>query len=69
MAKGFNNQITNRNFLSTGGFKFILNRIPKVSFFANQAEIPGISLGVSNQPTYLKDIDIPGDKLEYEDLD
>jgi len=68
MAKGFNNQISNRNFLSTGGFKFILNRIPKVSFFANQAEIPGISLGVSNQPTYLKDIDIPGDKLEYEDF-
>ena len=68
MAKGFNNQLSNRNFLSTGGFKFILNRIPKVSFFANQAEIPGISLGVSNQPTYLKDIDIPGDKLEYEDF-
>lgn len=64
----FSKQITNRNFLSTGGFKFILNRASKVAFFANEANIPGINLGVANQSSYLKNLDIPGDKLEFEDF-
>jgi hypothetical protein len=61
-------QIKNRNFLSPTGFEFILNRSPKVSFFSNSANIPGITLGVANQPTYLKDIDVPGDKIQFEDF-
>jgi len=61
-------QINNRNFLSPIGFKFLLARFPKVDFFCNKAGIPGINLGVAIQPTYLKDIPIPGDKLEYADL-
>jgi len=61
-------QIGNRNFLSPIGFKFTLSKFPKVDFFSNKASIPGINLGVAIQPTYLKDIPIPGDKLEYSDL-
>jgi len=61
-------QIENRNFLSPTGFKFTLTRFPKVSFFANEANIPELSLGVANQPSYLKDIDIPGDKIIFGDL-
>ncbi len=70
MAAGnaFSNQIQNRNFLSSVGFKFTLNRARKVSFFSNSANIPGLSLGVAEQPTYLKDIDIPGDKIIFEDF-
>lgn len=64
----FTNQITNRNFLSSGGFKFILNRAPKVAFFGTKANIPGITLGNANQPTYLKDLDIPGDKITFDDF-
>jgi len=64
----YSNQISNRNFLSSIGFKFTLNRARKVSFFANSANIPGISLGVAEQPTYLKNIDIPGDKLVFDDF-
>jgi hypothetical protein len=64
----FPNQIANRNFLSPIGFKFILSKYPKVDFFSNKANIPGITLGVAVQPTYLKDIPVPGDKLEYDDL-
>ena len=64
----FKNQIQNRNFLTPVGFKFILNRAPKVAFFSNQANIPGINLGTATQPTYLKDIDTPGDKLTFNDL-
>lgn len=64
----FKNQIENRNFLSPTGFKFTLTRAPKVSFFSNSANIPGLTLGIANQPTYLKDIDIPGDKIIFEDF-
>jgi len=64
----FQNQIQNRNFLSPTGFKFTLNRAPKVAFFGNSVNIPSLTLGVAIQPTYLKDIDIPGDKIQFEDL-
>ena len=64
----FFNQIQNRNFLSPIGFKFTLAKEPKVSFFSNSAVIPDITLGTAIQPTYLKDIDIPGDKLQYSDF-
>ena len=68
MASAFANQIQNRNFLSPVGFRFTLAKTPKVAFFCNSARIPEINLGVANQPTYLKDLDIPGDKLTYGDL-
>jgi hypothetical protein len=61
-------QISNRNYLSPTGFKFSLAKEPKVDFFSNSAPIPGINLGVAIQPTYLKDIPIPGDKLSYSDF-
>ena len=59
-------QIENRNFLSPTGFKFILNRAPKVAFFSNSANIPSLELGSAVQTTYLKDLDIPGDKIVFE---
>ena len=61
-------QISNRNFLSGIGFKFNLGKYPKVDFFCNTARIPEITLDTTVQPTYLKDIDIPGEKLSYGDL-
>ena len=67
-ATGFRNQVKNKNFLNPTGFKFILNRAPKVVFFSNQANIPGLNLGVAEQPTYLTDIPRPGDKLQFQDL-
>ena len=62
------NQISNKSFLSPAGFKFVLTKKPKIDFFVNEAFIPGINLGVAIQPTYLKDIPVPGDKLTYDDL-
>ena len=62
------NQIDNRNFLSPVGFKFNISKTPKVNFFSNSARIPEILLGTSVQPSYLKDIDVPGEKLTYGDL-
>ena len=68
MADPFANQIQNRNFLAPVGFKFTLAKYPKVDFFSNSARIPEISLGTAVQSSYLKDIDIPGEKLTYGDL-
>tara|TARA_R100000008_G_C3534583_1_gene141243 strand:- start:48 stop:602 length:555 start_codon:yes stop_codon:yes gene_type:complete len=70
MAYGnaFQNQIKNRNFLSPTGFKFTLNRAPKVSFFGNTANIPALTLGVAEQPTYLRDLPTPGDKIIFDDF-
>ena len=68
MARAFANQIDNRNFLSPVGFKFTLSKEPKVSFFSNAARIPELTLGTALQPSYLKDIDVPGDKLQYGDF-
>jgi hypothetical protein len=61
-------QIENRNFLSPTGFKFTLKRSPKVAFFCNEANIPDLNLGIAVQPSYLKDIDLPGDKIVFGDL-
>mgnify|MGYP003351399720 CR=1 FL=1 len=58
----------NRNFLSPVGFKFTLAKEPKAAFFCNAARIPEINLGTATQPNYLKDIPIPGDKIEYGDF-
>jgi hypothetical protein len=68
MASAFSNQIENRNFLSPIGFKFTLVKEPKVAFFCNSARIPEINLEVVQQPSYLKNLDVPGDILTYGDL-
>jgi len=68
VKKSIIGQIENRNFLSPTGFQFIMNRAPKVSYFGNSVSIPSISLGVANFANYLKDIPLPGDKMEFGDL-
>jgi hypothetical protein len=68
MASVFARQIQNRNFLSPVGFKFSLSKDPKVVFFCNSARIPEISLTLVQQPSYLKDLDVPGGKIQYGDL-
>ena len=65
----FSRQVGNRNFLSPVGFKFNLSKAPKVDFFSQSVSIPNISLGVAMQTSYLKDIPVPGDKMDYGDLD
>ena len=64
----FSGQIQNRNYLSPIGFKFTLAKEPKVPFFCNSARIPEITLGVAQQPSYLKMIDVPGDIITYGDF-
>ena len=68
MATAFQNQLTNRNFLSPAGFLFNITKEPKVSFFCTSASIPSLSFETNIQPSYLKDIDVPGEKIQYENL-
>lgn len=66
--QSWDKQILNKSFLSPTGFKFSLAKKPKIDFFCDTASIPGINLGVAIQPTYLKNIPVPGDVLSYDDL-
>lgn len=67
-ASYLSRQPSNRNLLSPVGFKFILDQAPKVEFFSNYAGIPAITLGSALQTRYGKNIDIPGDKMNFEDF-
>ena len=50
-------------------FRFKMAKLPKVEFFVQTANIPGISLGAATVPTPLYDYPIPGDNINYQTLD
>ena len=64
----FGKQVQNRNFLSGVAFKFSLGKFPKVDFFSNSAIIPLLNLELARQPSYLKNIDVPGERLTFGDF-
>lgn len=51
MANWYEEQLTNKNFLSPIGFLFVLDKARNVSFLCQRAEIPAMSLGEVNIPT------------------
>lgn len=51
MANWYQEQLTNKNFLSPIGFLFLLDKARKVSFLCQKAEIPTVNLGEVNIPT------------------
>lgn len=61
--------ITNRNFLSPGGFDLVIEEAPKVQFFCQTANIPAISMIAAEQATRLRNLPVPGDELYYQDLE
>ena len=61
-------QISEVNFLQANGFRFNVQRAPKVGFFGNAINVPGMTLGVAEQMTYLKGVSRPGEVLEFNDL-
>ena len=66
-GEGRPSQLENRNFLSPVGFKFNLKRSPGAAFFCNSANIPDLTLGVTEQANYLRPIPTPGDIIEFGD--
>jgi|TARA_B100001939_G_scaffold44422_1_gene34259 hypothetical protein len=69
MSNAYKRQIQNRNFLSPVGFKFTLARAPKLAFFTNSVNLPGVSLGVAEQSSYLRMIPVPGDMMDFNDFE
>lgn len=59
-AKWYDEQVNNNNYLSPIGFKFILEKAPKVAYLCQEISIPEINLGQVNVPTYLVPIPIEG---------
>ena len=51
MANWYNEQLTNKNFLSPIGFVFVLDKARRTSFLCQRAEIPAINLGAVQIPT------------------
>ncbi len=56
------------DFLRPNGFQFLIQSLPKVTYFCQAANIPEISLGVATQSTPFVDIPWPGEKLSYSEL-
>ena len=64
-----NRQPSKLDYASPTQFKFNILKLPKTEYFCTAVNIPGISLaGTPVQQTMLKDIPLPGDKLNYESL-
>ena len=63
-----NRQPDKLDYASPVQFRFKILKIPNVEFFVQSVNIPGITLGEATQTTPLKDIPIPGDKLDYDNL-
>ena len=68
MANFYDTQLKNRNLLSPVGFKLTLNTKRKIDLFSNTATIPALTLGTALQTTPLRNIDVPGDELLYDDF-
>jgi len=68
-TNAYSRQPTAQDYASPTQFKFSILKLPKVEYFCTSVNIPGITLGgTMSQPTPLKDIPLPGDKLTYEAL-
>jgi len=56
------------NPLSPNGFNFSISKVPDVTFFCQQASLPGITLGDPSFSTPFSTQPLPGDTLSYEPL-
>ena len=68
ITNSYTRQPTKFDYAEPTKFKFSIIKLPKVEFFITTANLPGISLGVAEQITPLKDIPLPGDRLQYDTL-
>jgi hypothetical protein len=59
---------TNINPLSSNGFNFSIQKLPEVSFFCQEANLPGINMQVVDINTPLSVLPFAGDMVNYEDL-
>jgi hypothetical protein len=58
----------NKNFLSPLNFKFAIKKAPYVNFFIQRINVPQISLSSPNVPTPFVKYPVPGDHIDYSEL-
>lgn len=61
-------QPTNKNFLSQLSFQFSIKKLPNVNFFIQEANVPGISVTPTKQPTPFVAIPHHGDHIDFDPL-
>lgn len=54
--------------LNPNGFLFSIQKYPELTYFMQEANLPGISLGSTLQASSVHDIKMPGDTMEFDDL-
>lgn len=59
---------SNINPLNPNGFMFSVTKLPELTFFVQDVELPSMSIGVSTQHSSVHDIKIPGETAEYGSL-
>ena len=59
---------SNLNPLQSNGFMFAINKLPSVSFFCQEANLPGLTLPPAEVSSVFIDYPIPGEKLVFDDL-
>jgi hypothetical protein len=68
-AKWYKEQPTNRNFLNPVGFLLKLEKFQGTDFFCQRANVPDISMPVTEVPTRFRSLPIiPGGGVEFGDL-
>ena len=68
-ADGYKSQLKNRNYLSPLGFKLELELFDGVDFFCQQANIPEITMPVTQVPTRYRSVPIvPGGGVTFGDF-
>jgi hypothetical protein len=53
------------NYLKPNSFKFLVAKLPNVTYTCQSANLPALGLGVATQPTKFADVPHPGDKLSF----
>lgn len=60
--------MTQQNFLNPNGFNFNLKRLPDVRYFVQGASMPGVDISAIPRPTPFRNLNIPGNNMEYGDI-
>jgi hypothetical protein len=59
---------SNINPLQSNGFLFGIQKLPGLSYFCQEANLPGLTLPATEMATPLSNVFLPGDKPQFEDL-
>lgn len=54
------------NFLSPIGYQLSIHKLPNVGFYAQQCNLPGITLPNAIQSTRFSEVPVAGDKMQWE---